>query len=151
MGIRISMRLVVGVDNLTGLDDKRFSAPFDIENLTTTVLDRLSYSDGEFGTANLFGLVVNELPYASQSLYALATIDEQYQSDGYTEAGKYNKKEDRSAFLRKPSFVCEEQFYKLGLDGDFVKWKQEAMDIFERIGFTVNADDLRLYLEWWWS
>lgn len=185
MGIRISMRLVVGVDNFDGENDKRFSVPIDWTgkqeeeiplvggsirdmefisacNLATIKLDENRKATSidaygvfyvptdDYGCKRLFGITVAELPYAHDVLFALTTIFQQFNEDGFVEVGKYGK---NSAYAKtyKPDSVGFDHMYKRGLDADFQWWQDAAMWYLKWIEFNVNKNDLRLFLEWHWS
>lgn len=174
MGIRISMSLVVGVDNYEGANDKRFTKPFVWENVQEEMIAIADHGASvlplvgnvgeveaykmfcvpteDYGAPNLFGVVAGEAPYADSILYALASIDERFQQDGYVEVGKHGTyDEERLVLKNKPGAVNVEQFYKLGLAWDFVVWLDSTEFLFDWVGFNVNREDLRLFLEWHWS
>lgn len=180
MGIRISMRLIVGVNDFRGEDDVRFKERVDWEDFQTRrvvtkpentypwiiahklpefdetdhtipLADVVYWTDGsEFGSKGLFGAIVAELPYAHDCLYALATLDSRFQTDGYTEVGKYSET-CMYAKSRKRSDVNLDQLYKLGLDGYFSWWSTAALFFMKELGFQIDHNDLRMYLEWHWS
>lgn len=178
MGRRISMRMIIGVDDFKGDADERLVKPIDPEWFYEAEIDmscdetllaagrewghctkeppvvdisKLVYMGcGDYGFPNLLGVVIEELPYAALSLYALAINDERFMAQEYFEVGKYAKD---STYMRihKPNYVDPERAYKFGLDRTLTMYLDPVMLILEKVGFNVKRENLRLFLEWHWS
>lgn len=175
MSSNLSIKLIVGVSDFQGAEkDERFSKPFDWEEVQESVIDYAEYeerpgasflgertyrddftidayrvfyySDGEYGSRQLFGVIVKELSI-NPLLTALAATFPQFQNDAFEEVGKDSVK----SLISPLSFVGDEQQYRIGLNTFFVGWASVAMILFEWVGFRVEKEDLRLFLEWHWS
>jgi hypothetical protein len=171
------MCLVVGASDFAGSNDPRLAHPIDGEALESKIvgllrddlhpfiiadaLGALPMGDGGLVAlsevmflhsveplSSLFGVRVAQSVYESYDIFcALASIHPEYQSDGFVEVGK---KISPFFLARRPQGVSQDQVYEFGLDHDFASWVQGAQFYFERAGFAVANDDLRLYLAWYW-